>query len=127
MMVCTSAIVAVGVFEEKNLGLRGDEHAAIPELKSQSGLLHLGELGHAIGALPSLLSSWQMTQRVLASPSAAPTSDSPPHGDPEAALGIELHLHRIHELWELRCSSAKRCTSKPFFTAMCLIASSPLM
>jgi hypothetical protein len=49
-----------------------------------------------------------------------------PHGGPEAAFGIDLHLHGIHELRELRLIG-KEAHFKARITAMCLIASWPLM
>ena len=93
-------VVAIGVFEEDDVRGAGDDDAAIPELKAER-ILHAGELRHAV-ALAVLVVVVADDERVLHLLQWLPHRVGVPHGGPQAAFGIDLHLHGIHELRELR-------------------------
>ncbi len=92
-------VVAIGVFEEDDVGGAGDDDTAIPELKTER-ILHAGELGHAIRFAVFVVVVAD-DEGVLHLFERLPHRVGVPHGGPEAAFGIHLHLHGIHELREL--------------------------
>ena len=92
-------VVAIGVFEEDDVGGAGDDDTAIPELKTER-ILHAGELGHAIrfAVFVVVVADDEGVLHIL---QGLPHRVGVPDGSPEATFGIDLHLHRVHELREL--------------------------
>ena len=93
-------VVAIGVFEEDDVRGAGDDDAAIPELKAER-ILHASKLRHAIRFAVFVVVVAD-DEGVLHLLQRLPHRVGVPHGGPEAAFGIHLHLHGIHELRELR-------------------------
>jgi hypothetical protein len=93
-------IVAIGVFEENDVRGAGDDDAAVPEFKAER-ILHAGELGDAI-CFAVFVVVMADDEGVLHLLQRLPHRVSVPHSGPQAAFGIDLHLHWIHELRELR-------------------------
>ena len=93
-------VVAVGVLEEEDVRGAGDDDAAVPELEAER-ILHAGEFRDAV-ALAVLVVVMADDERVLHLLQRLPHRVGVPHGGPQAAFRIDLELHGVDELRELR-------------------------
>ena len=93
-------VVAVGVLEEQQVGGHGHEHAAVPELEAGRVVQVVGEDLRAVG-LAVAVGVLQDQQLVVHRLLGLPVRIGRPGGDPQPALGVEGHLHRVDQLGEL--------------------------
>ena len=93
-------VVAVGVLEEHEVGGLGDEHAAVAELEAGRAVQVVGEDGHLVG-LAVAVGVFEDQELVVHLLLGLPVRIGRPDGDPEPALGVERHLHRLGQLGEL--------------------------
>ena len=87
-------VVAVGVFEEQQVRLLRDEHAASAEFETGRHMQSVGEDGPLVGAAVAV--GVFKDQNLVARHLAGEVLRVGLHrADPEPALGVERHLHRV--------------------------------
>ena len=91
-------VVTVGVLEENDVGLAGDQDSAVPEFEGER-TVDFCELGDAVG-VAILVVVVQDEQGVVHFLNRIPFRIGRPGGDPEAALGIDVHLNGIDQVGE---------------------------
>ena len=93
-------VVAVGVLEEHQVGRLGDQDAAVGELEPGRAVQAVGEDGLLVG-LAVAVGVFEDQELVVHLLLGLPVRVGRPAGDPEPALGVERHLHRLGQLGEL--------------------------
>ena len=93
-------VVAVGVLEEDQVRLLRDEHAAVPELEA-GGVVEVAGEHRALVGLAVAVGVFEDEQLVVHRRLRLPVRVVLPGRDPQPALGVERHLHRVDELGEL--------------------------
>ena len=93
-------VVAVGVLQEHQVGSLSDEHAAVGEFKAGRTVQVAGEDGPLVG-LAVAVRVFEDQELVVHLLLGLPVRIGRPAGDPEAAPGIERHLHRLGQLRKL--------------------------
>ena len=93
-------VVAVGVFEEPDLRRQRLPAHRRPRIQTPVMLLSSSANTMHSSATPSRSSSGKITQRVAAGLRWIPVRVGRPDRDPQAAVGIDRHLHRIDQLRE---------------------------
>ena len=93
-------VVAVGVLEEHQVGRLGDQDAAVGELEAGRAVQAVGEDGPLVGLAVAVgvLEDQELVVHLLL---GLPVRIGRPDGDPEPALGVERHLHRLGQFGEL--------------------------
>ncbi len=89
-------IIAVGVLEEEDVGLGGDNHSPVPELEAER-IVHLGKLDGTVGHAVAIIVR-ENHQGVVEWLERLPFGIGAPAGGPQPTLGVDLHLHRVGEL-----------------------------
>ena len=96
-------VVSVGVLEVNQVRTTGDDDASVPELEA-GRVVHARECDHLVGHAVAILVR-QNDERILhllvgAVLDRLPLGIVGPDGSPEAALGIDTHLHRVDHVVE---------------------------
>ena len=93
-------VVAVGVLQEHQVGRLGDQDAAVGELEAGRAMQAVGEDDPLVG-LAVAVGVFEDQELVVHFLLGLPVRVGRPAGDPEAALGVERHLHRLGQLGKL--------------------------
>ena len=92
-------VVAVGILEEHNVGRLGQEHAAVPELEAGDAVQPIRKDDHLVG-LAVVIRVFEDEQLVVHRVLRLPMRIGRPGRDPQPALRVERHLHRIDQIGE---------------------------
>ena len=91
-------VIAVGVFEEEDIGLGGDDDAPVPEFEAE-GVLDFREFGGFVGDAV-LIGIGKDEEAIVHGFEGFPFGVSVPASGPEAAFGIDLELDGVRQVGE---------------------------
>ena len=93
-------VVAIGILQEQYFRRACDDDATIPEFKTER-VLDPCELGNSI-SFAIVIIIVQNDQSVIHLLERFPLGVRRPNGSPQSSLRVELNLHGVCKLWELR-------------------------
>ena len=93
-------VVAVGVLEQHQVGSLGDQHALGHDLEAGRAVEMIGE-GRLLVGLAVAVGVLEDQDLVVHLLLGLPVRVGRPAGDPEPALGVERHLHRLGQVGKL--------------------------